>query len=170
MFYVLCKRRSSFSLQGIDLCLSCVLCVLSHVWLFVTPWTVACQAPLSMEFSRQEYWSRLPFPTPGGPLSVRVYIFSLLCVHLWVWLHHESLGKCLPFFPPTIKLLIVVKWLKTDFQNAYWMLMTNLNPLFAGSLRLIWGLIDWESGSGTYINIHRHTENRERGIDGTLVL
>ena len=29
------------------------------------PWTVACQAPLSMEFSRQEYWSRLPFPTPG---------------------------------------------------------------------------------------------------------
>ena len=30
---------------------------LSHVWLFVTPWTVACQAPQSMEFSRQEYWS-----------------------------------------------------------------------------------------------------------------
>ena len=33
--------------------------------LFVTPWTVACQAPLSMRFSRQEYWSRLPFPSPG---------------------------------------------------------------------------------------------------------
>ena len=31
----------------------------------VTPWTVACQAPLSMEFSRQEYWSELPFPSPG---------------------------------------------------------------------------------------------------------
>ena len=30
----------------------------------VTPWTVACQAPLSMEFSRQEYWSGLPFPSP----------------------------------------------------------------------------------------------------------
>ena len=29
------------------------------------PWTVACQAPLSMEFSRQEYWSGLPFPSPG---------------------------------------------------------------------------------------------------------
>ena len=38
---------------------------LSHVWLFVTSWTVACQAPLSMEFSRQEYWSGLPFPSPG---------------------------------------------------------------------------------------------------------
>ena len=31
----------------------------------VTPWTVACQAPLSMRFSRQEYWSVLPFPSPG---------------------------------------------------------------------------------------------------------
>ena len=30
-----------------------------------TPWTVACQAPLSMGFSRQEYWSGLPFPSPG---------------------------------------------------------------------------------------------------------
>ena len=37
----------------------------SCVWLFVTPWTVAHQVPLSMEFPRQEYWSRLPFPTSG---------------------------------------------------------------------------------------------------------
>ena len=38
---------------------------LSRVRLFVTPWTVAYQAPQSMEFSRQEYWSGLPFPSPG---------------------------------------------------------------------------------------------------------
>ena len=37
----------------------------SHVWLFVTPWTVACQAPLSMGFTREKYWSRLPFPSSG---------------------------------------------------------------------------------------------------------
>ena len=37
------------------------VCTLSLVQLFVTPWTVACQALLSMEFSRQEYWSGLPF-------------------------------------------------------------------------------------------------------------
>ena len=37
----------------------------SHVWLRVTPWTAACQTPLSMESSRQECWSRLPFPPPG---------------------------------------------------------------------------------------------------------
>ena len=38
---------------------------LSHVRLFATPWTVAYEAPPSMEFSRQEYWSGLPFPSPG---------------------------------------------------------------------------------------------------------
>ena len=38
---------------------------LSRVRLFVTPWTVAHQAPPSVEFSRQEYWSGLPFPSPG---------------------------------------------------------------------------------------------------------
>ena len=38
---------------------------LSSVWLFETPWTVAYQAPPSMKFSRQEYWSGLPFPSPG---------------------------------------------------------------------------------------------------------
>ena len=39
--------------------------MLSHVQLLATPWTVALQAPLSMEFSRQDYWSGLPFPSPG---------------------------------------------------------------------------------------------------------
>ena len=38
---------------------------LSHVQLFVTPWTIASQAPQSMAFSRQECWSELPFPSPG---------------------------------------------------------------------------------------------------------
>ena len=43
----------------------CVLSCFSRVWLFVTLWTVAHQAPLSMGFSRQEYWSGLPCPPPG---------------------------------------------------------------------------------------------------------
>ena len=42
-------------------------CVLSHVLLFETPWTIACQALLSIGFFRQEYWSGLPFP-PSGDL------------------------------------------------------------------------------------------------------
>ena len=55
MFY-----SSVYFLPSKYLCMS-----LSCVWHFETPWTVAHQAPLSMEFSRQEYWSGLPFPSPG---------------------------------------------------------------------------------------------------------
>ena len=43
---------------------TCVSCE-SHVWLFVTPWSVSLQAPLSMGFPRQKYWSGLSFPPPG---------------------------------------------------------------------------------------------------------
>ena len=41
----------------------------SHLWLFLTPCTVACQVPLSLEFPRQEYRSGLPFPSPGHLLN-----------------------------------------------------------------------------------------------------
>ena len=44
---------------------------LSHIQLFVTPWTVAYEAPPSMGFSRQEYWSVLPFPSPGDLPNAR---------------------------------------------------------------------------------------------------
>ena len=54
---------TGFLCRGI-LFYACV-CELSHVGLFVTPWTVDCQAPLFMEFSRQEFWSGLLFPPPG---------------------------------------------------------------------------------------------------------
>ena len=46
------------------LCVCVCVCLFSCVRLFVTPWTVACQAPLSMAFFRQEYWSGLPCPPP----------------------------------------------------------------------------------------------------------
>ena len=55
----------------------CMLSHFSHVWQFVISGTVAHQAPLSMDFSRHEYWSGMPFPTPGDlpnpgtePLSI----------------------------------------------------------------------------------------------------
>ena len=44
---------------------ACVLSHFSSVHLFAIPWTVACQAPLSLGFSRQEYWSELPCPPTG---------------------------------------------------------------------------------------------------------
>ena len=48
-----------------DTCYNMCVCAFSHVQLFATPWTVALQAPLFMEFSRQEYWTGLLFPTPN---------------------------------------------------------------------------------------------------------
>ena len=51
--------------------------LLSRVQLFATPWTVAYQAPLSMGFSRQEYWSGLPFPSPGD-LAGRFFTSSTI--------------------------------------------------------------------------------------------
>ena len=55
----------------------CVSCF-SRVWLFVTPWTVAHQAPLSMGFSRQEYWSGLPCPPPGELPNPGIELLSLM--------------------------------------------------------------------------------------------
>ena len=54
------------------------VCALSCVWLFETPWTVAHQAPLFMGFSRQEYWSGLPFPPPGNLLNPGIEPLSLV--------------------------------------------------------------------------------------------
>ena len=59
------KGNSSFHPQKKRHCAGPKLLLLFRcVWLFETPWTVARQAPLSMGFSRQEYWSGLPFPSP----------------------------------------------------------------------------------------------------------
>ena len=62
---------------------------LSHVQLFVTPWTVACQVPMSMGFPRQEHWNGLPFPSledlpdPGiEPMSPALQVNSLALNHL----------------------------------------------------------------------------------------
>ena len=77
---------------------------LSHVRLFATPWTAAHQAPLSMGFSRPEYWSGLPLPSPPimsiklkwtshivsvwswlWRLNAQVWIQSLLIIAVWYW-------------------------------------------------------------------------------------
>ena len=49
--------------RGMEVCVCARVHVLSHAQLFATPWTVAHQVLLSMEFSKQEYWNGLPFPT-----------------------------------------------------------------------------------------------------------
>ena len=56
---------------------ACMLSCFTRVQLFVTPWTVACQAPLSMGFSRQEYWSKLSCLLPGDLPDSRMEPMSL---------------------------------------------------------------------------------------------
>ena len=54
------------TIKGSNMSHCCVVKLLSRVQLFASPWTVAYQAPPSMGFSRLEYWSGLPFPSPGN--------------------------------------------------------------------------------------------------------
>ena len=70
------------------------LCVLSHVQLFATLWTVARQAALPMGFSRQAYWSELPFPAPGDHPNPRTELTSSVSSALLVdSLPAKSSGK-----------------------------------------------------------------------------
>ena len=57
---------------------------LSRVWLFETPWTAAYQAPPPMGFSRQEYWSGVPLPSPLNSLHVLKIILSKLWLFLYI--------------------------------------------------------------------------------------
>ena len=97
--------------DSIPLCVCVCVCVcvhtraLSRVWLFVTLWTVAHQAPQSMVFSRQEHWSGLPFPPPGylpnpgikaaSPAFPALQVDSLLLSHWGSPLHCVSIPYCL---------------------------------------------------------------------------
>ena len=56
----------------------CMLSCFSRIWFFVTPWTIAHQAPLSMGFSRQEYWNGLPNLPPKNLLDLGIKPVSLM--------------------------------------------------------------------------------------------
>ena len=71
------KKERKFS-QVLEAVLNCF----SYVWLCATLWTVACQAPLSMGFSKQEYWSRLLCPPQG---ITPIQGLNLCCLHLQHW-------------------------------------------------------------------------------------
>ena len=111
---------------------------LSHVWLFVTPWTVALQTPLSMGFSSQEYWSGLPFPSsadlPDPGIKPRSSALQ---------------PDALPSEPPgqpweTYRLLFIYNWtFKINLQQSgfSWVLCVLLILHPPGSL---YSLASWE--------------------------
>ena len=70
------ERREINQEFGINIYTLVVVQLLSHVRLFVNTWTVACQAPLSLGFCSQVYWSGLPFPSPGNLPNPRIKPWS----------------------------------------------------------------------------------------------
>ena len=68
----------------------CCCCLVAQTSLtFATPWTVAHQAPLSMGFSRQEYWSGLPFSSPGAkPFTTVTTFYSFFVFSYWPWFNN----------------------------------------------------------------------------------
>ena len=114
-----------------------MLICFSHIWLFVTPWTVAHQDPLSMGFSRQEYWSGLPCPPPGDlpnsgtePVSlmspVLAYRFFTTSTTWEVCIH---MSDCQSWF---LKNISWHKWIKiflvaSSLYNSFSLFRSNLS-------------------------------------------
>ena len=69
---------------------ACVISHFSHVRLFATPWTIACQDPLSMGFSRQEYWGGLPCLPSADLFHLRIKLASLISPELAVGIFTTS--------------------------------------------------------------------------------
>ena len=73
------------SLYFLILYLEVCVCALSCAWLFVTPWPLVHQAFLSMEFSKQEYWSELPFSSPGSSrMKEGTHLTRMSCISRWI--------------------------------------------------------------------------------------
>ena len=94
LFFIAEEYSTVFLCVCVYLCMYIYMCIciymwhlwtvksLSHVRLFATPWTVAYQAPQSMELSEQEYWSGLPFPSPYVThiyVNIPHFLFPLIC-------------------------------------------------------------------------------------------
>ena len=92
---------------------------LSHVGLFATPWTVALQSPLPMGFSRQEYWSGLPSPSPGESSQPRnwTHISCISCI--------SCIGRQILYHWATWEAYILYR--KTKMRNS------QLLPAFTAS-------------------------------------
>ena len=98
----------------------------NHVQLCVTPWTAAYQAPLSMEFSRQEYWSGLPFPSPF-PLLQKIKLKQTTTFHKANEIFFQRWGTQDKIFECSTKILYFSITIQ-KFSN--WIKKHNLNTHF----------------------------------------
>ena len=149
------------------MCNTCAgVCVLSQVWLFVTPWTVAHQTPLSIGFPGPEYWSGLPFPPPGNLLDPGIEPVSLASpawadrffttrgtayththTHVCCCLVIKSCSTLCDFIPGSSVLHCLLKFAQIHVHwvgDAFWPSHPLLWPLtFAFNLSQHQGLFQW---------------------------
>ena len=113
-------RRSYFVSTSFNVIFPLVLLLLnhfSHIQLLATPWTIACQAPLSIGFSRQEYWSGLTCPPPGDLPNSRIEPASLMSPAL--------AGGSLSLVLPRKPLLIIVRKSIPHQKTIHWTINKN---------------------------------------------
>ena len=119
-FLLFCGRNRKCGFRYIIECI-CACVHAQSVWLFAISWTVAHQALLSMEFSRQEYWSRLPFPysedLPNLRIRPVVFYFSCTGRHFFFPLSHPGspdLRDCqIPFI---VEYTVWSQWTKSWYD------------------------------------------------------
>ena len=104
----------------------------------MSPWTVAHQTPLSMGFSRQEYWSGLPFPSPGDLPDPEIQLTS-----------PALSGRFFTTEPPWKPITVILNILKRSywkFKNELEKKCCNINPLFSASY-FFWDFVLISSGA-----------------------
>ena len=98
---------------------ACVLSHTSHIWLFATPWIIAHQTTLSMEFSRKEYWSGLPYPPPDDLPGLEIEPASPATPPLAGRLITEPWGKPIPFLNNHLKIFVLLRWVPLKFPPCW---------------------------------------------------
>ena len=96
------------------------ICVLSCVWLFATSWTPAFQASLSMEFSTQEYWNGLPFPTPGDLPDPGIKSVSPALADRFGFFTMSHLGRPSPKVRGTKIMYVVITLISHSLKISSW--------------------------------------------------
>ena len=126
---------------------------LSRVQLFATPWTVAYHAPASVGFSRQEYWSGLPFPSPGDLLTQRSNPGLPHCRQTLYYLSHQGSSRCIS---PINGLRTLLKTRPhVSFSFLTWkMRMANLSLRELLELGLLAGWLWWYRHQYGYSSAH----------------
>ena len=98
---------------------------LSCIWLFAIPWIVDCQAPLSLGFSRQEYWSELTFPSPGDFPDQGIKFISPAMAVIGKWnLYHWAIREDLSKYTPAYICVFAYNSLLFPFYLLLWPVMS----------------------------------------------